>query len=81
MAAVMSWTDDLKARLLREPWCNGETADFVVRVICAEWGGERIYIPKRERPQITHQDTPQTIQQRYNVSRSTAYNWVNAWRR
>jgi hypothetical protein len=78
----MSWADDLKARLEREPWCSGEQARFVVEVICAEWGGERIYIPKRpERPQITHKDTPQTIQQRYNVSRATAYNWVNAWRR
>jgi hypothetical protein len=78
----MSWADDLKARLEREPWCSGEQACLVVEAICAEWGGERIYIPKRhEHPQITHKDTPQTIQQRYNVSRATAYNWVNAWRR
>lgn len=76
----MSWLDDLRHRLEREPEL---TPEAVVTLIASEWGGERLYIPRRakQRPEIQPTDTPQTIQRRHGVSRSTAYNWARSWRR
>ena len=77
----MSWLDDLCSRLKREPGVSADIAERVVSVIAAEYGGERVYIPQRQRPEIQPSDTPQQIVQRYQVSRSTAYSWVRHWRR
>lgn len=75
----MSWLDDLRRRLEREPTL---TPEAVVTVIAAEWGGERVYVPRRAaRPEVSATDTPQTIQRRHGVARSTAYSWVQRWRR
>jgi hypothetical protein len=76
----MSWLDDLRRRLEREP---NLTPEVVAMVIAAEWGGERVYVPRRavQRPEIQATDTPQMIQRRHGVARSTAYSWVQRWRR
>jgi transposase len=74
----MSWLDDLRDRLARE---KALTPERVVEIIAAEYGGERLYIPRRTRPEILPCDTPATIQARHGVSRSTAYSWVRIWRR
>ena len=58
------------------------TAERVLAAICHEAQGENVYIPRRfERPDIRPEDTAQTLQKRYRVSRATAYNWVSAWRK
>ncbi|AHF05512.1 hypothetical protein MARPU_09565 [Marichromatium purpuratum 984] len=60
----------------------GADADRVLTLICHECAGESLYIPRRaRRPEILPHDTPQTLQARYQVSRATAYSWVNNWRR
>jgi len=75
----MSWLDDLRRRLDREPSLD---ADVVCAIIRREWGGERVYIPSRNRPtEVTARDTPKTIQAEHGVARSTAYNWARRWRR
>jgi hypothetical protein len=77
----MSWLDDLRRRLEREP--EGLTPNRVVEIIQSGWAGEKVYIPSRTqlRPEIAPNDTPQTIQARYRVSRSTSYVWLRQWRR
>jgi len=58
-----------------------EAADKAIAALCSEASGEQVYIPSRHgRPKILPNDTPKTVQKRHNVSRSTAYNWVNRWR-
>jgi transposase len=75
----VSWLDDLRTRLEAE---QNLTADRVVAIVSAEWGGCRVYIPQRPAaPKILPTDTPTTVRARYGVPRSTAYAWVNRWRR
>ena len=75
----MSWLDDLKRCLEREPKL---TPDVVVQVIQREWRGQSVYVSARPpRPELEPTDTPQTIQRKFGVSRSTSYAWINAWRR
>jgi hypothetical protein len=60
----------------------GTDAERVLTLLCQECAGESLYIPRRvQRPEILPHDTPQTLQARYRISRATAYNWVNGWRR
>lgn len=51
--------------------------------ICRQAASERIYIPDNFKlpPEIAPNDTPAAVARRYGVARSTAYNWVNRWRR
>jgi hypothetical protein len=59
-----------------------DLADKVVEAICSAAAGEAVYIPRRPaRPSIEPSDTPTAVARKHNVSRSTAYNWVNRWRR
>lgn len=75
----MSWLDDLRARLRSEPALSPE---LVAEIICREFGGERLYVPRRyTAPEILPTDTPASVQRRYGVARSTAHNWVQRWRR
>ena len=46
-------------------------------------GGETIYVPSRWQaapPVILPTDTPRRVQERYQVSRRTAYSWMARWR-
>jgi hypothetical protein len=49
--------------------------------ICRALNGRRVYVPRYP----TLRDNPDqpiaVIQERYSVSRATAYNWVNRWKR
>lgn len=76
----MCWLDDLRQRLEREAEL---TPDCVVSLIASEWGGERVYVPRRahRRLEIAPSDTPQTIARKHGVARRTAYRWVNGWKR
>jgi hypothetical protein len=77
--APVTWLDDLSKRLAREPELSPER---VVELIAREWGGQRVYVPRRVgRPEILPTDTPATVQRRYGVPRSTAHAWVQRWRR
>ena len=48
-----------------------------IRIIC---GGMRLYVPAKQPMEVTQKDTPKTLQAKYGVSRSTAYNWLNKYR-
>lgn len=77
----MAFLDELLERLAREERTQPLTARAVVAILAADYGGLRPYIGTRPpRPEILPTDTPQVVQQRYKVSRRTAYNWVNGWR-
>lgn len=59
-----------------------DQARVALEAICREAAGESLYIPRRAaRPEIRPSDTPQALQKKYGISRTTAYNWVNNWRR
>lgn len=51
--------------------------------ICRKAARERLYIPDEFNPPpvIAPNDTPAKVARQYGVARSTAYNWVNRWRR
>ena len=74
----MSWLDDLRERLAKE---KALTPERVVEIIAAEYGGDRLYIPRRVKPEVMPGDTPATLQARHGISRSAAYSWVRTWRR
>jgi hypothetical protein len=68
------------AELIRRE-IGAEVGDRLLLAICQECAGESLYIPRRTgRPELSDTDTPQSIQARYGVSRSTAYNWVSSWK-
>jgi hypothetical protein len=70
--------EDLRALLAREVL----TPQRVCEILAEHYGGERLYIPRRcePPPEIGPGDTPQKLMA-HGVKRSTAYNWVNRWRR
>jgi hypothetical protein len=70
--------DELREILEREP--GPLSAERVVELVCQHFGGQRVYVTQRPKPEISHKDTPRTIQRRYNVSRSTAHSWLCRWR-
>ena len=51
--------------------------------ICRRAARERLYIPDKHEPPpvIAPNDTPAVVARRHGIARSTAYNWVNRWRR
>jgi len=59
---------------------NARTPEDAIQQIRKQLGGLRIYFPRRNRPKITHKDTPETLIKRYKVSRSTAHNWLNNYK-
>ena len=71
---------DLADILARE--LGQDIAARACRIMCQQAAGESVYIPAREAPPvILPTDTPKRIAERYNVSRSTAHNWVTQWKR
>jgi hypothetical protein len=70
---------ELQEILVRE--FGADIARRACAAICREASGEQVKIPRRDLPpEIRPDDTPKTLQARYQVSRSTAYNWVSQWR-
>lgn len=59
-----------------------QTVYRVLACLVKTCGGERVYIPvKFDSPKpIAATDTPKTVQQRLNVSRSTSYRLLNRHR-
>lgn len=59
-----------------------QTVYRVLTCLVKTCGGERVYIPvKFDSPKpIAPTDTPKTVQQRLNVSRSTSYRLLNRHR-
>ena len=54
----------------------------ILMALCRQAPGEDVYIPKKEpKPTITPLDTVTRLRERHNISRSTAYNWVNQWKK
>lgn len=53
--------------------------------LCKEAGGETLYIPSRparpDRSDLRPTDTVQTLIQTRGISKSTAYRWVDRWRK
>lgn len=77
--AVMSVLDDLHRELI--PIVGKQKSTVVCKLIASRFGGDNVYIPQKFMlVEITHQDTPKTIQRRYGVSRSTANTWINQWK-
>ncbi len=61
---------------------GAEAGARLCSLICQRAAGETLYIPKRPPvPEIAPSDTPAVIAKRYQISRPTAYRWVDRWRR
>jgi hypothetical protein len=59
-----------------------QTVYRVLACLVKTCGGERVYIPVKLDPPkpVLPTDTPKTVQQRLNVSRSTSYRLLNRHR-
>ena len=61
---------------------DAPTAERVLAILCRVAPGDRLYIPERPVPvAVEPHDSPRDIQRRYGVSRATAYNSVQRFRR
>jgi len=80
---MMSFLTELRDQLRRDTKTK-DSADYIVQLLAQQWGGCTVYVSKPGRldePVITYRDTPQTVAQRYQVSRRTAQRWLHRWKR
>jgi hypothetical protein len=63
-----------------ESECGQELARRILMRIRSELPGERVYIPARSPVQVSEHDTPQIIQTKNNISKSTSYRIANKFR-
>ena len=61
-------------RLGREP------GEALLLEICRALHGRRVYIPRHPLPRADAGESVEGLRERYRVSRSTGYSWVNRWR-
>jgi hypothetical protein len=57
-----------------------ELAARVILTLVRAAHGETIYVGARIRPEVGPTDTPRSLQQRWGVSRPTAYRWLSRYR-
>lgn len=76
----MSTDFDLLARIVTDRM-GQEDGQALLLDICRSLNGRRVYVPRYPTLREDPQAPIEVIQDRYRVSRSTAYNWVNRWKR
>lgn len=70
---------DTLARIVCER-LGKEPGESLLLEVCRALNGRRVYIPRYPVPRSDPGGSVDEIQERYRVSRSTGYSWVNRWR-
>lgn len=75
ISAFSSLVDGLKGEF------DQATINKILQNIVNNVGGERVYVPVKIDVHIDAiRETPESIQRKYNVSKRTAYRWINRHR-
>lgn len=70
---------DTLAEIVRER-LGQESGEALLLDLCRALNGRRVYIPRYPAPRSDPGGSVEEIRERYRVSRSTGYSWVNRWR-